>query len=331
MPKATVTKPAALREARPYPQKQPANRTRTNQAYKSAARGNKGENPQWFRFLDLPPEIRLQIYERFAVVDEIVLPINPRTDVLAAMSRTIQLEKRSKSVQDVKKTRRSLQGVCRRITKEWTPIFFSTTTIVVNPSQYTAKDFGDIFMKTMADNKLKCISRLMYIDLLDTQRTSLRTGQGLASFLEALHDHLPRLTSLTKITYSAVFKRMINIPPTYIAFDYLDITGKLKLLEQQALCSTGSSFLKDWQSQWEIRYWRKECKFLELVFRREQSHIARAVEERPADEGAWQLWNLEITPTGLVMTGPSVTRECSIAHTEAALTAKENNEPTSKT
>ncbi|KIY02441.1 uncharacterized protein Z520_02580 [Fonsecaea multimorphosa CBS 102226] len=66
-------------------------------------------------FLDLPTEIRLQVYQHFVTIP-------PKTGI----------EKRRLDRSRVIRTRYSLQLTCRKVSQEWSPLFYSTTTIVIH-------------------------------------------------------------------------------------------------------------------------------------------------------------------------------------------------------
>ncbi|OQV11110.1 hypothetical protein CLAIMM_15005 [Cladophialophora immunda] len=305
MPKASAWKSKGPAGARRSSTKRQL-RTPRKKADSIAAKGKESKNPPGFRLLDLPPEIRLQIYRYFATVGKIILPKEP-----ALYRRKVnELEKRKRGVRDAKATRTSLQWVCHQISEEWAPIFFSTTTIVVNPArspddgsqlpddgledfQYTPEEFRNFFMDTTPECKLKYITKLKYIDFLGKDLTNPKTGLGLASLIGALKEHLPKLPSLSKVTYLVVLDSDCRplTPYSYratheTAFSFPDYEGRLRTLEQQALSGTGTGFLNNWVSQRKIKYRlvlgleREDRRDMKLIFRREQLPTARSMADR---------------------------------------------------
>jgi len=130
---------------------------------------------------------------------------------LLPSEEAIEFEKKLEYCRDMKKIQRSLQGVCRQISQEWAPVFFSTTTMVIKCPQHMTVTLGDVFKKTVAERKLNHSTRLKCIYFLDWWWSSFCTGKGLISFLQVLCEHRPRLLSLTEVTYSAVFDQAYGV------------------------------------------------------------------------------------------------------------------------
>ncbi|OAP65519.1 hypothetical protein AYL99_01491 [Fonsecaea erecta] len=259
MPKVTASEPKGLSRSLPYPKKQPAKGIASSQSNKSAAEEEKQkDDPPGFRFLDLPSEIRLHIYDYFAVEDTSA----PADD------------------ESVKQTRKSLQTVCRQISNEWTPIFFSTTTIVVDSSNCTERwgsktDVGAIGTGTMTDN-LKYITKLKYIIAIHKRWYNSRIADELECFLKGLQERLPRLPSLAEVTFWVGFdEETIPLRATYHLRREAD-----RKMEQLVSHSTGSGFLNGWKAETgtllDENHFPAEMQF---IFRREQPRIAKAVEE----------------------------------------------------
>lgn len=105
-----------------------------------------------FRFLDLPTEIRLEVYNLFDF--NMNLEVNWENHTLAL-------------------TRKSLRLVCHRISEEWDPMFFSTTTITMETSQNRSCSRHDLhplleraefalFLKNACSNLLNNVQKVRY-------------------------------------------------------------------------------------------------------------------------------------------------------------------------
>ncbi|EXJ92158.1 hypothetical protein A1O3_00708 [Capronia epimyces CBS 606.96] len=126
----------------------------------STKEGPTKEGPTQLSLLDLPAEARLQIYNCFT-------PVPPRDfdelDEAADTARQLLVE-----------ARKNLTLVCRQITEEWTPMFYRSTTFVVNhlkprhisvnlkECRATPQAFADMFLKNLDTYKLRNIVRLAY-------------------------------------------------------------------------------------------------------------------------------------------------------------------------
>ena len=154
-------------------------------------------------FLDLPAELRLHIYGYFAYIP----PTIPETPGSEHRSEVIE-------------TRHSLQLVCRAVNKEWSAIFYSTTTIVANKLsrrhglQYhdgrkhlnqSPQSFEVGFLEALPAYRLGSIQKIHYnisgtsICGLPTMRVTVNDNRVWA-FAAVLSRHLASLQSLCELT-----------------------------------------------------------------------------------------------------------------------------------
>ena len=235
-----------------------------------------------FRFLDLPPELKLEIYGYYAFVDSMfTLWLLPNTSYMLtsleegllpndneADADDAQIAAKNQHIQQVIQTRKSLLLVCRAINQEFTPMFFSTTTIVLKPSPLLTdlpRKFGEVFMPESAQLKLSFVTKLKFKDLLSNgYLEDFRECEGMVSLLGVLQTHLPQFHSLKKITYNGVLggsfaKHVYEHDKNNTAkiFRALDVWGQLGRLERQALGSTRKGILHTWNSRRKVIFGAK--------------------------------------------------------------------------
>lgn len=155
-------------------------------------------------FLDLPAEIRLQVYGHFVTIP-------------AATTRTSkeQIDHRA----EVILTRYSLQLLCRQISAEWSPLFYSTTTITVNGAVrykelsrtqvHSAGLSPDLFESNflLADQSLhilNAIKRIHYDATIQEgfyrRNTDYAGMQELSNIIATHHDVLTSLEEITLLS-----------------------------------------------------------------------------------------------------------------------------------
>ncbi|KAG9792285.1 hypothetical protein KCU88_g888, partial [Aureobasidium melanogenum] len=215
------------------------------------------EPPKVSPFLLLPAEIRLQIYSYF------ILPLPKCPDEVITCAEGDENTDRQGDCgfadvendanmtaggvlepQILAKTRRNLTLVCREIAKEWAPLFFRSTTIVVDPTKEDLwhfsilegarrpchgrglREFDANFLRTLDVSRLHNIRRLMcnaYIWCLDyggeaasrNPSDTLAHTRGLGEILDRYRDAMP---SLAEVVVS-------DDRPGYVAsLDELDIS-----------------------------------------------------------------------------------------------------------
>ncbi|KAK5265679.1 hypothetical protein LTR99_008817 [Exophiala xenobiotica] len=167
MPKLKASRPA--KKTGPYT-KPPTSK----QSPKKATATQQDAVVSQFHFLNLPAEVRLQIYDLFATVPPLKIPLKPFNDHFIAV-----------------RTRRNLMLVCHKITQEFAPLFYRTTTVIVhtpkeihelNPRQFkfdsvtgkyeerfgwpgnycTPAQFDHLFLKRLQPHKICNIRKLEY-------------------------------------------------------------------------------------------------------------------------------------------------------------------------
>jgi len=164
MPKANSIRQRP--RAAPYTKRKPSKRAKIKLPKPEPVQQNS-------RFLALPLEVRLQIYSYFALIPP------------CAYLSHFPLEQNEHHL--AKKARKNLLMVCRQVAKEWSPIFYRSTTIVVNTMRpealrvwnereqifhyigeegsadfYRAREFGEVFLKNLNHYKLQSIRKLRY-------------------------------------------------------------------------------------------------------------------------------------------------------------------------
>ncbi|OQV00168.1 hypothetical protein CLAIMM_05701 [Cladophialophora immunda] len=150
-------------------------------------------------FLDLPTEIRLKVYENFT-------SIPPKTD-----DKEGKLER-----SNVIRTRHSLQLTCRQINREFLPLFYATTTIIVRgvsmvpvrgppeqrnglrriPSEFELGFLKPSLLGVPSPSKLTRIRRLIYEILWDLFEPR---GQRVDSLFPVLERYAKALESLEEV------------------------------------------------------------------------------------------------------------------------------------
>ena len=159
--------------------------------------GNSEIATQTLTFLDLPTEVRLQVYGYLS------------TFINAESANSVK-QRRERS--QVLTTRYSLQLVCRQITTEWSPLFYATTTIVANGVSRLnemTREFGkrsfsgpepfiDFFRANCHGHLFTTVRRISYEEKGDNWlRSTSWIGSGyLAAYLRKDIAYFPRLEEI---------------------------------------------------------------------------------------------------------------------------------------
>ncbi|KAL6246489.1 hypothetical protein RBB50_006726 [Rhinocladiella similis] len=214
---------------------------------------------------DLPLEVRLQIYGFFA-------------------HRLTEYDERD--WESIELTRRSLLLVSRQVNAEWTPLFFSTTTILFKADHTSdagydrpkralreeeneldsvriAVDTCGALLNTIPLHKLKFVRRLQYEHSISQPPTpfsfSVTDDRGLVRLSHALKRMKASLPNLATLIYTAKFASftwtLASIMPPRASsagvdqeheFERIDARGRHQELAQRLVGERRSSTLRGW-------------------------------------------------------------------------------------
>ncbi|KAK5043619.1 hypothetical protein LTR84_011333 [Exophiala bonariae] len=190
----------------PYPKKDPKKSSDTIK--------NKSHPQPDSPFLNLPSETRLTIYGYFlqtkphppTVIDFPATRSQAKALIdgnLVASFASLE-ESRKRHDREISITRKSLNLVCRKITAEWSPLFYRTTTITVHRAKtkwvgyHTARycnppSFAHDFLRVLHPSKLANIKKIAY----DVPKDDVHF---VADFPKHLVKYISKLTSLESLS-----------------------------------------------------------------------------------------------------------------------------------
>ncbi|KAJ9603873.1 hypothetical protein H2200_011395 [Cladophialophora chaetospira] len=267
-------------------------------ARKVATRVNRrDEAPTAFRLLDLPGEMRLQIFSYYAYAHKTVLPEDDRVQT---RRHAATMEAKRQDILASKKTRISLLSVSHQVSKEWAPIFYRTTTVLINPpgndldtplssdsganywAQVEVGEFRRIFL-SKANSRLRYVTKIKFVVYPGTYRAGPQTEAALQSLIAILQGHYLQLLSLRKVTLQAInhcWPRHVAITDSDkgdMANSFKRVMGTSVTHLEQQLALVGSrngmwSLVRkmkygDSRALPHIRYW--DWKALKIICRRE--------------------------------------------------------------
>ncbi|ETI24836.1 hypothetical protein G647_04206 [Cladophialophora carrionii CBS 160.54] len=183
---------------------------------------------QCFRFMDLPPEVRKEIYDYFVAVPKNDAGFGEEVVAIAGVGEEsydcfLPMQRVDvgfvEELAAISKTRRSLLNVSHQINAEWSPTFFRTTTIIVHGprSEYLggndrrittgrALSFEKAFLKSASASILSNIRRLCYdasihgrFESVSYQRVTTVNFPNLRQFARILDRYRTDLSSLQDV------------------------------------------------------------------------------------------------------------------------------------
>jgi len=269
----------------------------TRSARKKAAEAESNRS----RFIELPPEIRLQVYGYFACCPSDL--DDPHTPIFG-----------QEEWKEIQVTRRSLLSVSRQVNDDWTPLFFSTTSLVIKPAPLamsgsrTKKKGQDdsnedskaaiarLAKALLADipvNKLRYVRKLEYRHHRPCPRNGkIKNDDGLIHLADILGHVKSKLLHLTSVAFVVDWTWDSFVPYMYGATDdhdgafaFIDVNGRLEELSQRILRDRRGAILRGWSVEkkayftraYQTLFWM--VKGLELTFRNTAAGLPQTIDE----------------------------------------------------
>ena len=208
---------------------------------------------------------------------------------------------------EIEVTRRSLLSVSQQISEEWTPLFFSTTSLVMSGWRAKNKDQDDSsedpkaaiarltkdLLAIIPVRKLRYVRKLVYHHHRPCPRSGkIKNDDGLIYLADILGHVKSNLPHLTSVTFVAQWTWDSFVPFKYGAnddhdgaFAFVDDKGRLEELAQRMLRDRRGAILRGWSVEKKAYFTRAYqglfwmVKGLELTFRNTAAGLPQTIDE----------------------------------------------------